>query len=496
MSSRIAETLLSGTQAARSVETTVRSSDRREAFAPVLDEALASGSRAAPARRPAMVDPENASVDDHADGHDAAADELDETQAGTTTSAEAGADERPDDGDEDAVEISVEAAVEGLVAAIVPEIAADEAIPVVEAASGDATVVDVADAMPATDDAPSESQATRPETKVRRLREFQDVPSGGDEASKVDAKLAEAVLSSAANVDRATIVEADESVDADDAIQDVANSLTESTLDNAGTAAAEGEGQADAGVATDREPERRESLETSAGEINAERRTPIELPITEDDMTSAELSAQGASQAESESGPVDAATPANAPSADAAAADSAPRDAVRPAGDRPVHTPVPSGFEQADHVDRARFVGRVEGAIRAAGARDGRISVRLSPPELGALRIELNMHQGVMTARVEADTMAARNLLLDNLPALRDRLAQQDVRIDRFDVDVRRDGGGSPQQHAHDRPSAQGDERRFADRREPHAARPVAKPQHVATAAARRAPHAALDVRV
>jgi flagellar hook-length control protein FliK len=99
-------------------------------------------------------------------------------------------------------------------------------------------------------------------------------------------------------------------------------------------------------------------------------------------------------------------------------------------------------------VDRGRFVGRVEGAIRAAQQRDGRVQVRLSPPELGALRIELTIQQGALAARLEAETPAARNLLLDNLPALRERLAQQDIRVERFDVDLRQDansGGGSQQ---------------------------------------------------
>jgi flagellar hook-length control protein FliK len=112
-------------------------------------------------------------------------------------------------------------------------------------------------------------------------------------------------------------------------------------------------------------------------------------------------------------------------------------------------------------VDRGRFVGRVEGAIRAAQQRDGRVQVRLSPPELGALRIELTIQQGALAARLEAETPAARNLLLDNLPALRERLAQQDIRVERFDVDLRQDansGGGSSQQGAmHERQPREAD---------------------------------------
>ena len=38
-----------------------------------------------------------------------------------------------------------------------------------------------------------------------------------------------------------------------------------------------------------------------------------------------------------------------------------------------------------------------------------------------------------MTARAETETTAAKNLLLDNLPALRERLAQQDIKIQQFE---------------------------------------------------------------
>jgi flagellar hook-length control protein FliK len=47
-----------------------------------------------------------------------------------------------------------------------------------------------------------------------------------------------------------------------------------------------------------------------------------------------------------------------------------------------------------------------------------------------------------MTAALETETSSARRVLLDHLPALRDRLAEQNIRVERFDVDVRRDGSG------------------------------------------------------
>jgi flagellar hook-length control protein FliK len=93
-------------------------------------------------------------------------------------------------------------------------------------------------------------------------------------------------------------------------------------------------------------------------------------------------------------------------------------------------------------VDAARFVGRVAKAVQTAQDRGGLVQLRLSPPELGSLRLELFMQNGIMTAAVETETPAARQVLLDHLPALRERLAEQNIRIERFDVDVRQENSG------------------------------------------------------
>jgi flagellar hook-length control protein FliK len=99
-----------------------------------------------------------------------------------------------------------------------------------------------------------------------------------------------------------------------------------------------------------------------------------------------------------------------------------------------------------------RFVQRVARAFQAIAGREGNVRLRLHPPELGSLRLELAVRGGVMTARLEAENTAARNLLLDNLPALRDRLAEQDIRIERFDVDLAgRSPNGTPREPG-DRP--------------------------------------------
>ena len=94
--------------------------------------------------------------------------------------------------------------------------------------------------------------------------------------------------------------------------------------------------------------------------------------------------------------------------------------------------------------DRVRFVQRVEQAFQDVNSQGGSVRLRLSPPDLGSLRIEIKVNKGEMTARVEADSPSARNLILDNLPALRDRLAQHDIKVQRFDVDLMDRSGGGP----------------------------------------------------
>ena len=126
-------------------------------------------------------------------------------------------------------------------------------------------------------------------------------------------------------------------------------------------------------------------------------------------------------------------------------------------------------------VDRARFVQRVEGAMKAAHQNEGKIQVRLSPPDLGSVKIELAVQNGVLSAKLEAETPAARNLLLDSLPALRERLAQQDIRIEKFDVDVRDQGGNAGSGQADDRTADQSGERQNG-RYRPTTTRPAAMP--------------------
>lgn len=100
------------------------------------------------------------------------------------------------------------------------------------------------------------------------------------------------------------------------------------------------------------------------------------------------------------------------------------------------------GTERADRglqitsADQRRFVDRIAKAVHTAEGRGGTLRLRLSPPELGSLRLEVKLLNGVMSAKVEAETPLARSLLLDSLPVLRERLEEQGVRVEQFDVDL------------------------------------------------------------
>ncbi|TWU00327.1 Flagellar hook-length control protein FliK [Botrimarina colliarenosi] len=162
-------------------------------------------------------------------------------------------------------------------------------------------------------------------------------------------------------------------------------------------------------------------------------------------------------------------------SADAQGVDSA-TPASREGGERRNGAAVESAdkanpLDRTPTIDPARFVSRVTRAIDMAQQRGGGpVEMRLSPPELGALQVKIEVKEGVMTAKMEVETPAARNALLDNLPALRERLDQQNIRIDKFDVEVRDEA----QQRGGDWRQQQDNQQRSEERQNRPAARPAA----------------------
>jgi flagellar hook-length control protein FliK len=85
---------------------------------------------------------------------------------------------------------------------------------------------------------------------------------------------------------------------------------------------------------------------------------------------------------------------------------------------------------------QARFVARVARAFQAAEGRRSPILLRLHPPELGGLKLEMRVQDSAIVARMEVDTSEARSLLLENVHLLRERLAEQGIRVEQFDVNL------------------------------------------------------------
>ena len=110
-------------------------------------------------------------------------------------------------------------------------------------------------------------------------------------------------------------------------------------------------------------------------------------------------------------------------------------------------------------VDTARLIHRVARSFAAVHHGSGAIRMKLSPPALGALQLEVLVEDGKLTARLATETAEVQRAIVEGLPALRERLAEQGIRIERFEVDLLpRQHSGTPQQspdqHSHEQSNA------------------------------------------
>jgi flagellar hook-length control protein FliK len=162
---------------------------------------------------------------------------------------------------------------------------------------------------------------------------------------------------------------------------------------------------------------------------------------------------------------------------------SLPSPRVRQPADVLAQPAATSNRRSTPPIDSKSLLTRVTRAFKAAQERDGEIRLRLSPPELGSLRLEIRIQDGAMVAHLQTETEAARSAIVENLPALRERLSDQGVRIERFDVDLmHRQPGGSPDQPGRQQPEAPAAPLRVAPAMRPRAsAAPIARPSPAAS---------------
>jgi flagellar hook-length control protein FliK len=97
----------------------------------------------------------------------------------------------------------------------------------------------------------------------------------------------------------------------------------------------------------------------------------------------------------------------------------------------------------------ADFADRLARTLLESHQTGRPLQVRLHPPELGLLQIELSSRDGAFTARLDVETPAARQAVLEQLPQLREALAQNGHTLERVDVQVLERSEHQPRHHNH-----------------------------------------------
>ena len=83
-----------------------------------------------------------------------------------------------------------------------------------------------------------------------------------------------------------------------------------------------------------------------------------------------------------------------------------------------------------------RLVQRVMRGFEQLSNGEGQVKLRLHPPQLGSLQMQLRMDGSQMTARLEVENATAKEAIMENLPKLRERLVEQGIQIEKFEVEV------------------------------------------------------------
>jgi len=90
-----------------------------------------------------------------------------------------------------------------------------------------------------------------------------------------------------------------------------------------------------------------------------------------------------------------------------------------------------------------KLVQRVLRGVEQLANGGGQVRLRLHPPELGSLQMSLRIEAGQVFAKLEVENSTARDSLLNNIQTLRDRLAEQGMKVAAFEVEVSTDSSGS-----------------------------------------------------
>lgn len=152
-------------------------------------------------------------------------------------------------------------------------------------------------------------------------------------------------------------------------------------------------------------------------------------------MLSRGLPAAGGERSGAE--PVQGATGGPSNSALSPAAPEPVRADARPAHSAPSPAPQTAPTWVARHAD-ATEVERIARVIRSnVSDRNGQIQMRLHPPELGTMRVDVRLRAGQLDLRVQVERAGVQELMTSRLGRLGQALEQHGVVIQRAEVEIR-----------------------------------------------------------
>ena len=93
--------------------------------------------------------------------------------------------------------------------------------------------------------------------------------------------------------------------------------------------------------------------------------------------------------------------------------------------------PAPAPPPDSNEANISRVIRGMRGVIHQNG---GAVTLRLSPPEMGIVRVEMQIHQGTVNAQLHTEQEGARALLTQQLGQLRQSLEAHGLQVDRLSV--------------------------------------------------------------
>jgi flagellar hook-length control protein FliK len=91
----------------------------------------------------------------------------------------------------------------------------------------------------------------------------------------------------------------------------------------------------------------------------------------------------------------------------------------------------------SDSLQRTQeLIDRVTNSLRAGFDNGGQLRMRLEPPAIGKVQVEVAAGNSGVTARLEVQSSAARQTLLDNISLLHTAITQTGASVNRIEVVV------------------------------------------------------------